>query len=435
MRLRISTRCYTVTSKRKLTTGLQNRLSNVFIPPYIASRVDGGMVIPFFQAESRLGTRIASQTWVSASGTRNVIRKQLIVLTTSGIYHVLPLGLRVQEKIERIINITMASLCASKLSLSTLSSSKLWKQTGRWEKYGQELFRLTDRKSSEFCLCPTHEEEITNLIANEILSYRQLPLRLYQIGRKFRDEKRPRGGLLRGREFLMNDLYTFDASEAAAMQTYDAVQAAYYRLFKTIGVPFVVAEAESGNIGGDKSHEYHYLSSSIPEFGALLTIGGEDKVLVCERCNYAVNTERSSSPQCLQCGSQMHEKSAIEVGHTFHLGTRYSEALGAFVTAEDPSIRSAIQMGCHGIGVSRLVVAIADICRGSRGLCWPVSVAPWETVIVTAGQEEGAEQVWDLLKDYTDSVIDDRQKTLGWKLKDAEAVGYPVTVIVGHSKG
>jgi len=188
----------------------------------------------------------------------------------------------------------------------------------------------------------------------------------------------------------MKDLYTFDASESAAIQTYDQVQAAYYQLFKTIGVPFVVAEAESGNIGGDKSHEYHYLSLS-----------GEDKVLVCGSCK-------------------------------FHLGTRYSEAFNAFVTVEDPLIRTPIQMGCHGIGISRLVVAIADICRDSQGLCWPVSVAPWETVIVTAGQEEGAEQVWDLLKDYTDVVIDDRQRKLGWKLKDAEAVGYPLTVIVGR---
>ncbi|CAG8782846.1 20343_t:CDS:2, partial [Gigaspora rosea] len=199
-----------------------------------------------------------------------MIRAGLIRQSSSGVYSLLPFALRSIERIEKIIDQEMRNIGAQKLSLPILLSANMWKRTGRWDTTGSEvgsridpiegLFKLKDRKTSDFCLAPTHEEEITQLVANDVFSYRQLPLRLYQIGRKFRDEMRPRAGLLRGREFIMKDLYTFDTTEEAALETYEEVNEAYNKIFSRIGLPFVIAEADTGNIGGTKSHEYHILS-------------------------------------------------------------------------------------------------------------------------------------------------------------------------------
>ncbi|KAJ3189442.1 hypothetical protein HDU85_003072 [Gaertneriomyces sp. JEL0708] len=211
-----------------------------------------------------------------------LLRAGYIRQSSSGIYSYLPLGLRVLSKLEAIIDDEMRQIGGQKLSLPLLLSPAAWILTNRYHTTGPDMFKLNDRKGTGFLLAPTHEEEITSLVASLNVGRKNLPLRLYQVGRKYRDEARPRGGLLRGREFLMKDMYTFDATADDALRTYQDVRQAYNRIFSRIGVRYVAAEADTGNIGGTRSHEYHFLSSV-----------GEDTVLTCESCGYAANEERA----------------------------------------------------------------------------------------------------------------------------------------------
>ncbi|RKP37732.1 hypothetical protein BJ085DRAFT_19659, partial [Dimargaris cristalligena] len=217
----------------------------------------------------------------STPSYRLMVRAGFIRASSTGIYTLLPLGQKVLAHLESLVDRTMLHYAeAHKLTLPNLLPAKLWKRTGRWDTTGSELIRLQDRKGASYCLGPTHEEEITQLIGSEVTSLRQLPLRLYQVGRKFRDELRPRAGLLRAREFVMKDLYTFDADRRSALDTYLAMRLAYRQFFKAVGLPFIEARADGGNIGGDESHEFHYTSTA-----------GEDTVLQCPNCHYAANTE------------------------------------------------------------------------------------------------------------------------------------------------
>ncbi|KAB8240972.1 prolyl-tRNA synthetase [Aspergillus flavus] len=511
----------------------------------------------------------------------------------SGIFHMLPLGLRVQDKLERLIDKHMRSVGASKVSLSSISSQELWERSGRLGE-GSEVFKFHDRKESRFLLAPTHEEEITTLVGSLAKSYRDLPLRVYQISRKYRDEPRPRQGLLRGREFIMKDLYTFDCTVEEALETYTSVKAAYTRLFNDLKIPYLVAAADSGNMGGNLSHEFHVPSSK-----------GEDTVISCTSCDTVYNDEladgkihelgdneshqaspgfdtgdmspeatptistglwmsiskdkrtllrgwypkfsmqgetqepvereanshavksvanaagidldlsvenpleqwatnvksnKASGPyrvvdmydsqvrvykrpplsdlldqagckvedidysmldrfpgtnnglslvkvqdgdKCAKCAQgRVKTQVAIELGHTFHLGTRYSEVLQASVMVDQSSSGSSehqvvpMQMGCHGIGVSRMITAVADSLADSKGLNWPRAVAPFEVIVVPAkGLEEEAEKIYDTLTSDpaspVDVILDDRDKQMGWKLGDADLIGYPIIVVVG----
>ncbi|KAJ1545659.1 hypothetical protein HK096_006145 [Nowakowskiella sp. JEL0078] len=213
-----------------------------------------------------------------------LIRGGYINQSAAGIYSFLYLGMRTMEKLERIIEVEMDKIGSQKVKLPLLSAAEPWKKTNRWDTNGPEMFKLKDRKNADFCLAPTHEEEITRMVAEFLptLSTKQFPILLYQIGSKFRDELRPRAGLLRGREFIMKDLYSFDLDEDAATKTYDIVSQAYHNIFTSLGVPYVAALADSGNIGGKKSHEYHFLSEA-----------GDDKILKCNHCGYAANEERA----------------------------------------------------------------------------------------------------------------------------------------------
>jgi prolyl-tRNA synthetase len=447
----------------------------------------------------------------------------------------------VQNKIEALIDKHMESICASKASLSTITTEALWKQSGRYST-NSELLRVKDRRESGFLLSPTHEEEITALVASMVHSYKDLPLRLYQVGRKYRDERRPRGGLLRAKEFMMKDLYTFDSTPEAALETYESVRGAYTAIFDALKLPYLIADADSGNMGGKLSHEYHFVSPK-----------GEDNVWSCDTCTYIANeelvtkrpaevdesddtfpllfrgisTDRSteiciyvprtdtispedepgwdqvtshvnlhavkralpssitldtgieahtlssllssspptksisiidpslelddedpatsiSSPEdltptlpssaCPRCTQgKLQTQKAIEIAHTFHLGTRYSQPLGAVVSLPDGASRTPMHMGCHGIGISRLIGSIASLLSSPTGLNWPRAIAPWEVVVVCNHSTEG-ESVYDVLQQAgVDVVLDDRGgRGLGWKLKDADLIGYPVVVVVGR---
>ncbi|KAK5199556.1 hypothetical protein LTR47_001444 [Exophiala xenobiotica] len=525
--------------------------------------------------------------------TQLLIRAGYLRQAYAGIFQMLPLGLRVQEKLERLIDKHMRSVRASKVSLSSLSSKTLWQQSGRW-KPGSEFFAFKDRKQSEWLLAPTHEEEITTLLADLVQTRQHLPIRLYQITRKYRDEKRPRGGLLRGREFLMKDLYTFDATPQDAHATYDDIRGAYRNFLDELTVPYTEARAVSGDMGGNLSHEYHFPNGA-----------GEDIVITCTQCDYARNEEFVSQPfyppqpikeipsgttrvqpflqedflsldrrsliraiaptrsqkdlasephahsissyavkaalngrlevdtgledplgqfeerlhattqndpsnkqsiyylldsrvdaesvnsliandmtsmrsktgatpeleffivsaplqdaegginllehqagdPCPECKTgELQLNKAIEVGHTFHLGTRYSSKLGLTVRSKDSKQPVPVEMGCHGIGVSRIIAAVASCLSDAVGLNWPRAIAPFEAIIIVhKSQEEqmrAAEKIYDELASSSstagagavDIILDDRQEQgLGWKLKDADMIGYPVIVVVGKA--
>ena len=545
------------------------------------------------------GPRRLSEFWAPTGGIARteredshdlLVRAGFVRQAQSGVFHLLPLGLRVQGKLERLVDNYMQRIGASKVSLSTLSSEELWRKSGRLEKGSQELFRLEDRKGAKHLLAPTHEEEITSLVGDIVRSHKDLPLRLYQVSRKYRDELRPRQGLLRGREFLMKDLYTFDIDREAALATYQAVLKVYNAIFSELKIPFLVAEADSGSIGGDLSHEYHLPSEH-----------GEDLIIGCSACRYTVNEELtgdqaflanqletdpatinadgdisfwrgvthdrstlievaypktiswadhlgnhkkrkaiistikvkhlvpsldlsvdlSSGDQFLERSSYVsssdrsHSRSllrindyrvsdrqigdsttaalpqmlsslcmdtrldllrpengdtcpkclkgtikvtkAIEIGHTFHLGTRYSEPLGLSISPkpahnDDPNSNASIttrqgktplQMGCHGIGISRMIAAVASTLADDKGLNWPSQMAPFQAVIIPKKEHEhhayivfeeliGSDRyVVENDPNIFDAIIDDRDKGFAWKLNDADLIGYPIIVIIG----
>lgn len=525
--------------------------------------------------------------------TQSLVKAGYLRQAYAGIYHMLPLGLRVQEKLERLIDKHMKSLKASKVSLSSISSQALWRRSGRL-KAEAEFFTFQDRKDAHWLLAPTHEEEITNLLIGIVHTRQQLPVRLYQISRKYRDEKRPRGGLLRGKEFIMKDLYTFDNTPAEAHATYDEIRQAYRNFLDELKIKYVEARAESGDMGGNLSHEYHFPNAA-----------GEDVVITCSKCDYARNEEfvsqgtfepqilppwsetesnlttsssrpllehdvistdghslvralarrppnfpadqelglrplngyaikaaldgfldlntgvenprqvfeqsvaeqsEKESPErreiyyvldqdldldaartvlakdrewlagqaidayivssppdasngihllkhqpddpCPECKEgKLQLQKAIEIGHTFHLGTRYSSKLGLAVRSsgsrpqkgEEPT---AVEMGCHGIGVSRLIAATTACLSDDSGLNWPRVIAPFEVaILVKQTDSERLSAAHKLYDDITlsdagtsDVLLDDRADlSLGWKMNDADMIGYPVIVVVGKT--
>ena len=368
-----------------------------------------------------------------------LVKAGFIRQSYAGVFQFLPLGLRVQDKIERLIDKHMRNLGASKVSLSSLSSEELWRKSGRLQQGRSELFSLEDRKGSRFLLSPTHEEEITSLMRSLVHSYKDLPVRLYQVTRKYRDEPRPRQGLLRTREFLMKDLYTFDSSQEAALETYEIVRQAYRAFFEELKLPFIVAEADSGNIGGDLSHEYHIASEK-----------GEDRVYSCDNCKVAFNEEILSTGKnltkdqdtcsCPRCSKMMTCQTTIELGHTFYLGTKYSKALDATIAVQDQEVDlenvRPIEMGCHGIGISRLIAGVANLYTDSKGLGWSRAIAPFELIIMQNGTTSGvASELAAFVtgSSKVDTMVDDRPKSLVWKMKDADLIGYPIIAILGKA--
>ncbi|MGI6284902.1 proline--tRNA ligase [Neomoorella humiferrea] len=505
-----------------------------------------------------------------------LLRAGFIRKAAAGIYTYLPLGRRVLAKLEGIIREEMDRAGGQELVLPIIQPAELWQESGRWEVYGEEMFRLRDRHQRQFCLGPTHEEIITALVRSEVNSYKQLPLLLYQIQNKYRDERRPRFGLLRGREFIMKDLYSFDRDQEGLNQSYAKMYQAYTNVFRRCGLNFRPVQADTGAIGGNYSHEFMALAST-----------GEAVLVYCRECDYAANVEIAAAralpkpvaetPQsikevatpgqktvaevsaflgitpdrliktvfyeadgqliavlvrgdrelnevklqnflgcrrlsladpekvaaatgasvgyvgpvglegvpiyadaeipylvnavaganrngyhltgvnpgrdfradtyadlrqveagepCPQCGSPLNQARGIEVGQIFQLGTKYSQALGATYTDEQGR-EHPIVMGCYGIGVSRTMAAIVEQHHDEHGIIWPLSVAPYEVVIVPASlkdeaQREIADSLYkELIAAGVEVVYDDRDERAGMKFVEADLIGYPLRLTVG----
>jgi len=360
------------------------------------------------------------------------LRAGLIRKIASGIYSFLPLGLKVLRKIEEIVRQEMNNAGAIELFLPVMQPSDLWEKTGRWREYGPEMFRLKDRNKRDFCLGPTHEELITYLAYLDLKSYKDLPLNLYQIQVKFRDEIRPRYGLLRAREFIMKDAYSFCRNDDDLEVIYKKMHNAYCRILERIGLQYKVVEADTGLIGGSSSHEFIILAEN-----------GEDKLVFCPECGYSANFEMSeSAPEtggdsCINCGKELKFEKGIEIGHIFKLGSKYSDRLDARFLDIDGKLKSLI-MGCYGIGITRMLAAAIEQLHDSKGIIWPVSIAPFTIdLIVTTGKNEqflkAGELVYKTLTRLNVEVLyDDRDVNAGIKFKDSDLIGIPIRFILGR---
>jgi len=319
---------------------------------------------------------------------------------------------------------------AQEVHMPMVIPAELWKQTDRWDKYGKELLRLKDRHDNEFCLGPTHEEVITTLVTNELKSYKQLPVNLYQIQTKFRDEIRPRFGLMRGREFGMKDAYSFDKDTEGLDIVYNKMRNAYHAIFNRCGLAHKMVEADNGSIGGSSSAEFMVLAET-----------GEDLVISCNACEYGANTEVHSTlanpKACPKCGSaDLQESKGLEVGHIFKLGEVYSRKLNANFVDQDGKLKPFV-MGCYGIGISRTVAAAIEQSHDEKGIIWPKALAPFDVVVILTNTKDEeminvATELYDTLKKKgLDPLFDDRNESAGVKFKDAELIGIPIQIIVG----
>ncbi len=359
---------------------------------------------------------------------RLLLRGGYVKKVAGGLYDFLPLGTRVLRKIEAVIRREMDSAGAFEILMPALQPAELWQVTDRWDKYGKELFRLQDRHDRSFALGPTHEEVVTDLAKGLIRSYRQLPVTFYQIQTKFRDEMRPRFGLMRGREFVMKDAYSFARSTSEGAECYRAMQDAYFRIFSRLGLSIRMVEADTGMIGGSSSHEFMVLAPS-----------GEDTVVFCPSCSWASNVELAGdATHCPSCQALLERTTAIEVGHVFDLGQRYSLPMEAGFL--DPDGRESLyHMGCYGIGVSRLLAAAIEQSHDENGIIWPLAMAPWSLCVLPLGGKDPdlsakADRLAELIEDRfsEETLIDDREARPGVKFADADLCGFPLQVILGE---
>lgn len=506
-----------------------------------------------------------------------MIRAGLIMQVAAGIYNYLPAGLKVIRNIENIVRQCMNEAGAIEILMPAVVPSELWKESGRWDRYGKELLRIKDRHDREFCFGPTHEEVVTDIIRRYIKSYKQLPINLYQIQTKFRDEIRPRFGLMRCREFIMKDAYSFDINEERCKESYNKMYEAYCRIFDRMGLVYKVVEADTGAIGGNVSHEFMVIAET-----------GEDTIIYCENCGYSANLEKAaiginssiesheyekplekvftpnartvkevadflnvdmskiiktlilkcggrffaflirgdyelnlvkikntitgvlpefatadeiknitsgplgfSGPiglkipiyadysvknlrnfvtganeidghfknvnlgrdfavegfydlrnavegdRCVKCGSNYKSAKGIEVGHIFMLGTKYSEAMGAYFRDVNGSLKPII-MGCYGIGIGRIAAASIEQNHDDKGIIWPIQIAPFEVIIIPVNTNNDevikySNMIYCKLSELGIKVlIDDREERAGVKFNDADLIGYPVRINIGR---
>ncbi len=382
-----------------------------------------------------------------------MLRAGLVRQTAAGIYAWLPIGFRVLKKIEQIVREEQDKAGAVEMLMPTMQSAELWRQSGRYDAYGPEMLRITDRHEREMLFGPTNEEMITAIFAGEAKSYRDLPRTLYHIQWKFRDEVRPRFGVMRGREFLMKDAYSFDLDEAGARHSYYTQLLAYLRTFRRLGIKAVPMKAASGPIGGDLSHEFIVLAptgesevfydAQFEEMDwdrADLDYGDEaglhglfDQV----SSTYAATDETHDEARWAEVPADRRRTGrGIEVGHIFYFGTKYSDSMGLKVSGRDGNMVTP-QMGSYGIGVSRLVGAIIEASHDDAGIIWPEAVAPWAVGLVTMRGDDpasiaAADDLYARLSAAGVEVLyDDRDERGGVKLGSMDLIGLPWQVIIG----
>lgn len=384
---------------------------------------------------------------------RLMLRTGMIRQESAGIYAWLPLGLRVLNKVNAIVREEQNRSGAVELLMPTIQSADLWRESGRYDAYGKEMLRIQDRHEREMLFGPTNEEMITEIFRGYVRSYKDLPLNLYHIQWKFRDEVRPRFGVMRSREFLMKDAYSFDLDQAGAVHSYNKMFVAYLRTFARMGLKAIPMRADTGPIGGNLSHEFIILAST-----------GESEVFChADYLNFDIPAETTNFDDvpALQstvdkwtslyaATSEMHDAAAfdavpgdkkmsargIEVGHIFYFGTKYSEPMGAKVMGPDGQ-EKPVHMGSYGIGPSRLIAAIIEASHDENGIIWPEAVAPFDVAILNlkvgdSGTDGASERLYrELSAAGRDVLYDDRDERPGGKFATADLIGVPWQVLIG----
>jgi prolyl-tRNA synthetase len=374
---------------------------------------------------------------------RLMLRAGLVRQMASGIYAWLPAGLRVLTKIANIVREEQDRCGAQELLMPTIQSADLWRESGRYDVYGKEMLRITDRHDRELLYGPTNEEMITVIMREGAKSYRDLPQMLYHIQWKFRDEVRPRFGVLRGREFLMKDAYSFDLDYEGALTSYKKMLLAYIRTFQRIGITAIPMRADTGQIGGDLSHEFHILAPT-GESGVFYDSEIEtadafgnvdlDEFYKAHTTKYAATDEKHDLEAWSKIPDERkREGRGIEVGQIFYFGQKYSQAMNFSVIGKDGS-KIFPEMGSYGIGVSRLVGAIIEARHDEAGIIWPDAIAPFKTAILNLRQGDSATgAICASLHEKlgADCLYDDREERAGAKFAEADLMGHPWQIIVG----
>lgn len=355
-----------------------------------------------------------------------MLRAGLIKKLASGLFSWMPIGLKVLRKIERIVREEMDRSGAYEVSMPAIQPADLWQETGRWEAYGDLLLKMEDRQGRSFCFGPTHEEVITDIVRNELKTYRQMPVNFYQIQTKFRDEIRPRFGVMRAREFLMKDAYSFHLDQPSLDLEYENMGATYNTIFTRLGLDFRKVRADSGEIGGSLSHEYHVLADS-----------GEDEIGYCDEEDYAANVdmiEENTAPN----GGKLSFTRGIEVGHIFQLGDKYSKSMNCTVL-NDKGDSIYPLMGCYGIGISRIMASSIEQNHDESGIIWPEPLAPFQIIIVALNKNtedttltKSRKIYHQLLESGYEVLLDDRNERAGVKFADADLLGIPKRLIVSE---
>ncbi len=381
---------------------------------------------------------------------RLMLRAGMIRQASAGIYSWLPLGFRALRNVERIVREEQDRAGCQEMLMPTIQSADLWRESGRYEGYGKEMLRIEDRHGRDMLYGPTNEEQITEIFRHYIKSYRELPKLLYHIQWKFRDEVRPRFGVMRGREFLMKDSYSFDLDYEGARRSYNKMFVAYLRTFARLGLRAIPMQADTGPIGGDLSHEFIILAGTgesevychrdLVEQDVL----GEDIDYEADLApevarwtgHYAATDEKYDEAEAATLGDDLVRARGIEVGHIFYFGTKYSKAMNAAVRGPDDE-EIFLEMGSYGIGVSRLVGAIIEASHDDDGIVWPEAVAPFRVGLVNlkpgdAKCDAACEEIYRTLEGTgCETLIDDRSLRAGAKFADMDLIGLPWQVIVG----
>jgi len=384
--------------------------------------------------QSKLFTKTLKETPKEAEAIsyKLLARADFISQLASGIYSFLPLGFKVQKKIEGIIRTEMEKIGAQEVILPSLQPKEIWQKTNRWEKMQPPLFKLKDLHKKEFALGSTHEEVITKLAKERIQSYKDFPLSLFQIQTKFRNELRFTGGLLRTKEFLMKDLYSFHQDERDLENYFEKVINAYQRIFKRCNLEAIKSEASGGPFTEPEAKTYEF---QIP------ANAGEDKIIFCQKCQFAKNVEITDLKEgqiCPECKKNLLEKiRTIEVGHCFNLGERYSKAFN-FYFLDKKGQKKLVKMGCYGIGLGRLMATIVEKNHDEKGIIWPKEVSPFDFHLILIGKNKKiinfAEKIYQNLQKWDKEVLYDERidKSPGEKFAEADLIGIPYRLVISE---
>jgi len=380
-----------------------------------------------------------------------MLRAGLIRQTAAGIYAWLPLGLRVLQKIAQIVREEQDRSGAIELLMPTVQSADLWRQSGRYDDYGLEMLRIKDRHEREMLFGPTAEEVITAIFRDAARSYRDLPRTLYNIQWKFRDEVRPRFGVMRGREFLMKDAYSFDLDEAGARHSYNRMFVAYLNTFARMGLRAIPMQADTGPIGGDLSHEFIVLAptgesevfyhQNWEKPAELSTVDFDDvaglqQIVSGYTADYAATDEKRDLDREKEAGDALRQSRGVEVGHIFYFGTKYSAPMGLKIQGQDGS-EIVPHMGSYGIGVSRLMAAIIEARHDDKGIIWPEAVAPYQVGLINMRADDetcrkAADDLYAQLQAAGVEVLyDDRDERGGSKFATMDLIGLPWQIVIG----